>query len=95
MGVYVHIQHKMGQWNEFERIFTADTERRRALGSKGGAVTRSVDDPSLVFVVLEWESLEKAKTFVDSLETHEAMQWATSGIWSRVHIAEEVLVSKA
>jgi hypothetical protein len=79
---YVLIQHKIGKWAEFENIFRSDGERRKALGSK---------DPENVFVVFEWKDAEGAKKFADGLETHEAMKWATSGMWSRVYVAEERL----
>jgi len=50
-----------------------------------------VDDPQYIFVVFQGSDSENAKKFRDGLETHEAMEWATSGIWSRVHVSEEVL----
>ena len=86
----VLVQHKIGKWSEFEAIFRNDGARRRALGSKGGKVFRNVHDPENIFVVFEWDSVEGAEKFVNGLETHEAMEWATSGIWSRVYVAEEL-----
>lgn len=87
---YVLVQHKIGKWSEFESIFKDDAERRRRLGSKGGKLLRNVNDPQNLFVVFEWDDVEGAKKFAEGLETHEAMEWATSGIWSRVYVAEEV-----
>jgi hypothetical protein len=87
---YVHVQHKIGKWSEFERIFRDDGERRRRLGSKGGKVFRSTVDPENIFVVFEWDTFEGAEKFAVGLETHEAMKWATSGIWSRVYVTEEL-----
>jgi hypothetical protein len=49
-----------------------------------------VDDPENIFVVFEWNDVPGARKFVDGLETHEAMEWATSGIWSRVYVTEEL-----
>lgn len=91
----VIVQHKIGKWSEFEGIFRSDGERRQALGSKGGKIYRSVEDPQSVFVVFEWADNEAAQKFVDGLETHEAMEWATSGIWSRVYIVDEVFSVEA
>jgi hypothetical protein len=87
---YVLVQHKIGEWPLFESIFKDDTERRRRLGSKGGTLFRNVDDPHNLFVVFEWDSVEGAKKFAEGLETHEAMEWATSGIWSRIYVTDEV-----
>lgn len=90
MSAYVVVQHKIGKWSEFENIFRSDAERRKALGSKGGKVLRGLEDPQSVFVLFEWEDAEGAQKFVNGLETHEAMEWATSGIWSRTYVADEV-----
>jgi hypothetical protein len=87
---YVMVQHKIGKWSEFESIFRDDGERRRKLGSRGGRVFRNVDDPENIFVVFEWDDVDGARKFMDGLETHEAMEWATSGIWSRVYVTEEL-----
>jgi heme-degrading monooxygenase HmoA len=62
----------------------------RLLGCKGGRVFRSTEDPQSIFVVFEWADAQGAKRFVDGLETHEAMEWATSGIWSRVTVTEQL-----
>ena len=88
---HVIVEHKIGKWSEFESIFRGDSARRKALGSLGGTVYRSGDDPTHLFVVLEWKDVEGARKFIDGLETHEAMEWATSGIWSRVRVVEEVI----
>lgn len=92
---HVLVQHKIGKWKEFEGIFRNDEKRRQTLGSKGGKVFRDVHDPESIFVMFEWDSVEHAQKFVDGLETHEAMKWATSGIWSRVHVVEEVFKAEA
>ncbi len=92
---YVLIEHTIGKWAEFESIFKSDAARRKALGCLGGMVYRSTDDPTNLFVVLEWKDEEGAKKFVHGLETHEAMEWATSGISSRVRMAESVFETEA
>lgn len=89
--VQVIVEHKIADWEYFVNIFKDDGERRRSLGSKGGRLYRNVHDPDNLFVVFEWNDIEGARKFVDGLETHEAMEWATAGIWSRLHIVEDVL----
>jgi hypothetical protein len=58
---YVLVQHKIGKWAEFEAIYKDEEARRRTLGSKSGAVFRSVDDPHTIFSIHEWDSLEGAQ----------------------------------
>jgi hypothetical protein len=53
------------------------------------------DDPSNVFVVFEWSDLDGARRFATGLETHEAAEWATLGIWSLANVTEEVLEFEA
>ena len=92
---YVLVQHKIGKWSEFEGIFRGDGERRKMLGSRSGRVFRDVDAPDEIFVLFEWDSVEGARKFADGLETHEAMEWATSGVWSRVNVMDEVFEVEA
>jgi heme-degrading monooxygenase HmoA len=87
---YVLVQHKIGKWEEFESIFKDDAPRRKRLGSLGGKLFRNIQDPQNLFVTFEWDNVENAKRFAEGLETNEAMEWATSGIWSRVSVVEEV-----
>jgi hypothetical protein len=92
---YVLVEHRIGKWSEFEGIFKADSARRKALGSLGGTLYRNADDPANLFAVFQWKDAEGARKFVHSLETHEAMEWATSGISSQVHLIEEALEVEA
>jgi heme-degrading monooxygenase HmoA len=87
---YVLVQHKIGKWEEFESIFKDDAARRKRLGSQGGKLFRNTEDRQNLFVVFEWDNVENAKKFAEGIETDEAMEWATSGIWSRVSVVEEV-----
>ena len=58
MSAYVLVQHKIGKWSEFERIFVADGVRRKALGCIGGEVFRNVDADDELFVLFKWDSVE-------------------------------------
>jgi hypothetical protein len=87
---YVLVQHKVARWSDFEPVLRDDGERRRKLGSKGGKVLRNLQDPENVFVLFEWDTVEGANQFANGLETHEAMEWATSGTWSRIFVTEEL-----
>lgn len=76
---YVMIRQKLTRYEDFEAVFRQDAARRERLGSKGGRVFRDCDDPDHIFIVLEWDDVDKAKAFAGGYELREAMEWATSG----------------
>ncbi|NLO28198.1 MAG: hypothetical protein GX113_08495 [Actinobacteria bacterium] len=76
---YVLIHHAVARYEEFEVVFNDDEARRRRMGSLGGSVFRDFEDPSDVFIVLEWSDTGRAKEFAAAYELQEAMKWATSG----------------
>ncbi len=49
-------------------------EARRAAGSLGTQIFQSADEPNVVEVIVEWESLEQAREFYDSLGLLAAME---------------------
>ena len=58
---FVLIEHRVGDFRTFTRVFRGDEARRESLGCKGGVVYRVADDPVNVIVVLEWETREAAR----------------------------------
>ncbi|MGI5939315.1 MAG: hypothetical protein ACOX8V_01255 [Thermoleophilia bacterium] len=93
--VYVVIEHKIGQMAEFERIFRDDSERRGKMGSMGGRVMIDTKDPDILFVIFEWADKERATKFAESFRTHEAVKCASSGIWYRIAVVEDLFQIKS
>ena len=93
---YVLIEHDVADWDTFKAVYMDDLERRRRGGSQGGWVYRTANEPNKLVVLLEWDSVEKANEFADSLELEEAMQWSTSNVATpRVSVLESALNSEA
>lgn len=91
---FVLIEHRVGDFEKFKRIYLADASRRERLGSRGGVVYRVADDPGNVIVVLEWDTLEQAREFAGSLELEEALEWAHSDITTpRVTVLDAMIES--
>jgi heme-degrading monooxygenase HmoA len=77
---YVLIEHRVGDFEIFKKVYLDDAERRERLGCTGGQVFRVADDPNNVIVMLEWETVEGARDFAGSLELEQAMEWSTSNV---------------
>jgi hypothetical protein len=74
------IRHKVGDYETFKKVFLEDQERRRSTGSKRARVLLSADDPSDVWVVLDYDNAAQAREHARTLELNEAIKWATGNI---------------
>jgi len=91
---YVLIEHRVGDFETFKKVYLDDAGRRGRLGSRGGRVFRLADDPGNVIVMLEWDSVEHAREFAGSLELEQAMEWSTSNVSTpRVTVLDMALES--
>ena len=74
------IEHVVGDYATFEKVFTDDEGRRRRSGCLGARVYRSAANANDVWVVLEFDTAEHAREHAEGLELHEAIKWATSNV---------------
>ncbi len=92
---YVLIEHLVGDYETFKRVYLDDGPRRGRGGSRGGRVFRVSDDPNDIVILLEWDTVERAQAFAASLELHEAMKWSTSNVATpRVVVLEHIMDSE-
>ena len=66
--------------------FLAAENIRAVAGSKSAQTFQGVDNPKMVIVITEWDSLEKAKAFSQSPALREAQH--KSGVLSKPEIYE-------
>ncbi len=59
---------------KWKGVFDEHASMRGASGSKGGHVFQNADDPNVVFVVLEWDDLNRARQFMQSDDLRQAME---------------------
>ena len=72
--VTLRIEHPVPDYDAWRRAFDSDPLDRRGSGVRGYRVLRSLDDPGVVFVDLDFEDRAQA----------EAMREALRGLWARV-----------
>ena len=90
----VLIEHRVHDFEAFKAAYLDDADRRRRFGSLGGRVYAAADDPGVVFVLLEWDSEDRARDFALSLELHQAAEWSARGVSTpRVLVLDRALDS--
>ena len=90
------INHVVGDYATFEKVFLEDEERRKRTGSQGARVYRLAGDPNNIRVVLEFETAEQAREHAEGLELREAIKWATGNVsMPRFEVLEHVMDTEA
>ena len=65
----LHIEHPVPSFEGWKKAFDADPMNRKAAGVKRYRVFRSVQDPSLVAIDLEFERQEAAEKMLAALQS--------------------------
>ena len=87
---YLVIRHKVEDYARWKPIFDEHGATRKAAGSRGGRLFRSVEDPNELVIVFEWDELDKARRFAQSEDLRRAMQRAGVADRPDVYFLEEV-----
>jgi len=64
--VHMIVRHKVADYARWKEAFDGHLGARKAAGEVGHRVLLSVEDPRDVTVLLDWDSLERARRFADS-----------------------------
>lgn len=70
------VRHKVADYSTWKPVFDEHASARREVGSKGGYVFRSADDPNEVIILIEVADLERAREFAESDDLRETMERA-------------------
>lgn len=73
---YLLIQHSIQDYAKWKPVFDEHESTRRASGCKATRLLRSEDNPNETVVLLEYDSLDKARRFAESKDLREAMRRA-------------------
>jgi uncharacterized protein (DUF1330 family) len=73
--IYVQIQHTVEDYAQWRPFFDAHGAARRSFGATGAdAVYRGQADPNAITAVLEWDSADNARRFLQSPDLAETMK---------------------
>lgn len=64
----LRLQYTIGDFDAWRKLFDADPLDRAGSGVRRVLVTRGVDAPDLLFVDLEFETVEEARTMLGRFE---------------------------
>jgi hypothetical protein len=70
------VKHRVANYEAWKTAFDAHAAARGAAGIVGHAVNRSADDPNLVVIYLQAESLDSLRSFSASADVKQVMQQA-------------------
>ena len=73
MLVFILIQETVEDYDTWKTVFDENGTNRQAAGSNGGYVLRSVQDDNQLTILLEWDTLDNARTFMSSDDLRKAM----------------------
>jgi hypothetical protein len=75
--VFINVRHTVADYDKWRAAFDADEARRRAAGGKGiNQIYRDVDDLNTITIVMDWDTAENARKFLDDPKLREVMQAA-------------------
>jgi heme-degrading monooxygenase HmoA len=89
------VHHKVRDFAQWKPVYDGHESTRKASGSKSAQIFQNVEDPTDVFVLFEWDSLEKGKKFAMSDDLKKTMERAGVIGMPHVHFVKEIARSKA
>jgi heme-degrading monooxygenase HmoA len=87
---YILVRHQVEDPGKWKPQFDGHSATREASGSRGGRLYRNAQNPNEFFVLMEWDSLEKAQQFAGSADLRERMQAGGVVDHPDVYFLEEV-----
>lgn len=67
--ITLRIQHSVSSYEHWKRAFDADPLDRKGAGVRSYAIHRLVDDPMVVLIDLEFDTLTEARSMESKLRT--------------------------
>ena len=74
--VHILVRHKVADYSRWKEIFDSHLTTRKHAGETGCRLFHNVEDPREIVLLLDWESIEEARKFMNSSELRQRMQEA-------------------
>lgn len=91
---YMMVHHKVRDFGKWKPFFDRHESTRKTSGSKGARVFQNPEDPTDVFMLFEWDSIENAKKFSMSDDLKKTMEQAGVIGIPHIHFLKEVQTNK-
>ena len=72
--VYVLVRHKVKDYSSWKPGFDEHGSVRKESGSKGGMLFSTLEDSNDLFILLEFDNIENARSFIGSNELKKKME---------------------
>jgi hypothetical protein len=71
--IRLFVRHTVSSYDAWRKVYDDFDPTRRSMGVTGDAVYRGATDPNDVTVTHDFDTVEKAKAFIESAELRQAM----------------------
>jgi hypothetical protein len=92
--VHVFIRHKVKDYGAWRRVFDGFASKRRVGGEIAFKIANVSAEPTNLCLFFEWQSVAKAKEFLESPELAREMEGAGVVEKPEIYIAEELATGK-
>lgn len=72
--VHVLVRHKVADYGRWKQAFDSHLTNRKRAGETGSHVFHSVEDPHDIVVLLDWQTIEEARKFMNSDDLRQRMK---------------------
>ncbi|MEI7434669.1 MAG: antibiotic biosynthesis monooxygenase [Methanomicrobiales archaeon] len=87
---HIVVHHKVRDFDKWKTFFDQHENMQKISGSKSVRVFQNAEDPTDVFILFEWDSIENARKFTASEDLKKAMEKAGVISIPHIHFLNEV-----
>jgi hypothetical protein len=74
--VHILVRHKVSDYNRWKEAFDSHLNTRKRAGETGFRMYHNAEDQRDITLLLDWGTIEEARTFMNSAELRDAMSKA-------------------